>query len=168
MVTKAGELSESSVPFVPRDFSVPEKLETKDFKLRMLTIHDVIKDYDAVMSSADHIQKILGPGWPDSLTLEQNLIDLGWHQKEFQSRRSFTYTVVTSDESRVLGCVYINPPKNSAYDAEIFLWARTGELEKKLVPTVRAWLKREWPFINPRFPLGDLHKEKSAKVPLGN
>jgi hypothetical protein len=48
------------MPFVPADFDVPEKLETAEFRLRMLTVNDVIKDYDAVMSSADHCKTI----WP--------------------------------------------------------------------------------------------------------
>lgn len=63
-------------------------------------------------------------GWPVGLTLEQNLIDLGWHQKEFQTRRSFAYTVVSLDESMVLGCVYLNPSSKRDYDAVAFLWAR--------------------------------------------
>jgi len=77
-----------------------------------LTVNDVIKDYDAVMSSLNHLQGIFGPNstWPEAdLTLEQDLIDLGWHQKEFQIRSSFAYTVVSPDETRVLGCLYIFP-----------------------------------------------------------
>lgn len=49
---------------------------------------------------------------------------LGWHQKEFQTRRSFAYTVVSLDESMVLGCVYLNPSSKRDYDAVAFLWAR--------------------------------------------
>lgn len=77
-----------------------------------MTVNDVIKDYDAVMSSLNHLQGIFGPNstWPEAdLTLEQDLIDLGWHQKEFQIRSSFAYTVVSPDETRVLGCLYIFP-----------------------------------------------------------
>ena len=97
-------------PFVAAEFKVPEQLETPEFRLRMLTVHDVVKDYDAVMSSVEHLSKVWpGSGWPEGLTLEQNLIDLGWHQKEFQRRRSFAYTVVNLAETQVLGCVYINP-----------------------------------------------------------
>ena len=68
----------------------------------MLTVNDVVKDYDAVMTSVDHLRGVFGPHstWPrPDLTLEQDLIDLGWHQKEFQRRRSFSYTVVAPDES---------------------------------------------------------------------
>jgi hypothetical protein len=100
-------MSQSSTPLVPTDFGVPQKLETSEFRLRMLTINDVVRDYDAVMSSVEHLKTIWPAStWPDGLTLEQNLIDLGWHQKEFQMRRSFAYTVVTPSESQVTGCVY--------------------------------------------------------------
>jgi hypothetical protein len=99
-------------PFVPRDFQVPSKLETAEFRLRMLTIHDVVKDFDAVITSVDHLKTIWPGGkWPEGLTLEQNLIDLGWHQKEFQIRRSFAYTVVSLSEHTVMGCVYIEPTR---------------------------------------------------------
>ena len=41
---------------VPAEFDVPIVLENQYFRIRMLTINDVIKDYDAVMSSVDHLQ----------------------------------------------------------------------------------------------------------------
>ena len=68
---------------VPKDFQVPEVLETDRLRLRMLTVNDVVKDYDAVMTSIEHLQKTkpFGPGhkWPTKeLTFEQDLIDLGW------------------------------------------------------------------------------------------
>ena len=46
-----------SAPFVPTDFVVPSRLETSEFRLRRLTVHDVVKDYDAVMSSVDHLRQ---------------------------------------------------------------------------------------------------------------
>ena len=45
-------------PLVPKDFKVPEVLETEKFRLRMLKISDVVKDYDAVMSSLNHLRGI--------------------------------------------------------------------------------------------------------------
>jgi len=80
--------------FIPADFEIPIVLENDHFRIRTLTVNDVIKDYDAVMSSLNHLQGIFGPNstWPEAdLTLEQDLIDLGWHQKEFQIRSSFAY-----------------------------------------------------------------------------
>jgi hypothetical protein len=40
-----------------------------------------------VTTSAEHVKTVWpGGSWPDGLTLKQNLIDLGWHEKEFQLR----------------------------------------------------------------------------------
>ena len=143
--------------FVPTDFLVPESLECEGFRLRMLTVNDVVRDYDAVMSSVDHLRTIFPGGtWPVDLTLEQNLVDLGWHQKEFQTRRSFTYTVVTPDESQVLGCVYIEPTSKRGYDAQVCLWARASQLEdvleNRLFAAVEKWIKVNWPFRQVGFP----------------
>ncbi|MBT5432887.1 MAG: hypothetical protein P8Q36_01630 [Alphaproteobacteria bacterium] len=43
-------------PLVPPPFGVPERLETARFILSMLTIHNVVRDDDAVMSSTEHLQ----------------------------------------------------------------------------------------------------------------
>lgn len=125
----------------------------------MLTVNDVVKDYDAVMSSLDHLQRqnVFGGTWPKStLTLEQDLIDLGWHQKEFQIRRSFTYTVMSLDESQCLGCVYIVPSKTPEVDADVYLWVRQSEYEKGLEPilfeTLKSWIADAWPFTTVAYP----------------
>lgn len=34
----------SSYPFVDPSLEIPQTLETEEFRLRMLTIHDVVKD----------------------------------------------------------------------------------------------------------------------------
>ena len=147
--------------FVEKSFKVPEKMETEEFRLRMLTVNDVVKDYDAVMSSIDELKTIWQDSdWPVGLTLEENLIDLGWHQREFLTRRSFAYTVVSLDETRVLGCVYINPTRKRGYDAEVYLWARETKLgiglDVSLCSAVKLWLKSEWPFVNVAFPGRDI------------
>ena len=50
----------SPFPFIDSKFRIPEGLETGEIHLRMLTINDVVKDYDAVMSIADELKNI----WP--------------------------------------------------------------------------------------------------------
>lgn len=159
-------MTESSLPFVPESFDAPVMLETAKFRLRTLTVNDVVKDYDAVISSASHIKKVWpGSKWPTDLTLEQNLIDLGWHQKEFQMKRSFAFTVVELDESRVIGCVYIYPTRKVGFDAEVYLWTRPPEQvgyinEDILRNTVKDWLKTDWPFKAPGFPGADVSWEE--------
>ena len=110
---------------VPDDFQVPELSESERLRLRMLTVNDVDKDYDAVKTSITRLQGVFGPEskWPsEELTREQDLIDLGWHQKEFQKRSSFAYTVMSPDESECTGCVYIYPSPNSVHDSMIIMW----------------------------------------------
>ena len=163
-------MAQSMNPFVPKEFKVPEKLETEEFRLRMLTVNDVVKDYDAVMTSVQHLKSIWPGGiWPEGLTFEQDLIDLGWHQKEFQRRTSFAYTVVTPSESKVIGCVYINPTSKHGYDAVAYLWARQSELEggleSRLFSAVKEWLVREWPFKKVAFPGRDIDWKEWAKIP---
>lgn len=149
--------AESHYPFVPENFAVPQRLETSHFRLRKLTIHDVVKDYDALMNSFPHANSTdPGAPWPAGLTVEENLIDLAWHQKEFQNRTSFAFTVVTLDESMVIGCVYINPTRKVGFDAEVRLWTRPQEQfpeinEAILKREVEQWLQEEWLFQKPGF-----------------
>ena len=144
---------------VPEEFQVPEKLETDKFRLRMLTVNDVVKDYDAVMTSVDHLQGVFGTDstWPKpDLTFEQDLIDLGWHQKEFQKRSSFAYTIVSLDESECLGCMYIYPTDTEGFDAKVYLWVRKSEfkngLDLILFETIKKWMNDKWPFEKIEYP----------------
>ena len=113
----------------------------------------MVKDYDAVMTSRDDLWRRFGEvwGWPASdLTLEQDLIDLAWHQKEFQTKSSFAYTVLNLEESQVLGCVYVYPSKLQDIDADIWFWIRqsalASNLEQQLYCFITRWLTISWPF----------------------
>jgi hypothetical protein len=143
--------------FLRRDFAVPERAEGPGFHLRSITVHDLARDYDAVMSSRSHLWARFGElwGWPAAdLSITQDLVDLGWHQKEFQLRRSFNDAVMAPDESRLLGCVYVDPPDEvpgeGGVDAEVWYWGRqdmlASGLEQRLDVFVRQWLAAAWPF----------------------
>jgi len=158
---------------ISADFNIPEGLEASRFRLRMLTVHDLIKDFDAVMTSSDHLREsfsvITGSNWPEGLTLEDNLIDLGWHQREFTLRYSFAYTVVTLSEGQCLGCVYIDPSPKSGYDAMVTMWVRASELENgldaKLYESVKTWITARWPFECPAYPLREIPLERWFRLP---
>jgi len=162
-------LAESNYPFVNPEFKIPKTFENDRYRLRMLSINDAVKDYDAVMSSTKHLQQLWGADWPKGHTLEQNLIDLGWHQYEFQSRNSFAYAVVSLDESRILGNVYINPTRKRGYDAAIHFWARESELsngiEDNLKMELEKWLKAEWPFKKVAFPGREIQRAVWLAIP---
>ena len=158
------------MPLVPDDFDVPERLEGEGFILRPLSVHDVIKDFDAVMASKD---KLTSPneansGWPHNLTIMQNLIDLAWHHKEFQNRTSFAFTVIRPDESEIIGCLYIYPTDKKAHDAKIEFWCRDDsgitDLDDRLNDLIRGWISSSWPFQNPAYPGRDMSYEEWGKL----
>ena len=149
-------LAKSQKLLVPEDFEVPQVLETENFRLRKLTAADAEKDYEAVMETAERLRSQNGGTWPrEGFTLEENRADLRRHESEFDERKAFVYTVVSLDESRVLGCVYFYPSRDPDYDLIVYLWARQSEYEKgmedELERVVRDWLDRDWPFENPGF-----------------
>jgi hypothetical protein len=149
--------SEKQTPFVPDSFQVPAILETDKFRLRMLSVTDVEKDYEAVIESRALLHSQFGGPWPrEGFTIEENLTDLEMHQHEFEQREAFAYTVVSLDEDRVLGCVYINPSEDEDTDAMVFMWARQSEFDQGLDPilfkTVKGWLEADWPFDRIKYP----------------
>jgi RimJ/RimL family protein N-acetyltransferase len=142
--------------FVPENFIVPPMLETNDFRLRMLSVDDVEKDYEAVMETQERFHS-MGFSWPrEGFTIEENMADLEQHQHEFLDREAFAYTVVSLDESRVLGCVYINPAESNDFDARVRMWVRQSEFDKGLDPRlsneVKKWIDSTWPFTNVIYP----------------
>jgi hypothetical protein len=165
--------AQSKTPFVSDDFEVPLLYETSEYRFRMLSVDDVDKDYDAVMSSANHLKDVWpDSGWPGELTLQQNFSDLDRHQKEFLSRIAFAYTVVSLDESQVIGCLYINPTSKRGHDAEVYFWARESELknglDERLYESVKGWLVAKWPFEDPAMPGREISWSDWKQLPEGS
>jgi len=132
---------------VPEGFEVPAGLEHARFRLRMLSIDDVVKDFDAIQSRVDR-DGVLQEPFVD--TVRENLVELGWHQHEFELRRSFAYTMVAPDESQVLGCVYFFP--SETHDVRVRMWVRRSAwqdgLDRVVEQAVRDWVERDWPFAS--------------------
>lgn len=146
---------------VPEDFKVPVKLETETFRTRPLKATDVELDYKAVMSSVEHLKGALGDDWPDEdMTIEEDLRALELHEKEFERRERFVYTVMNLDETECLGCIYIRPSRLDEFDAEVVMWvtrdAFQNGLDGALLKTLRNWLETDWPFDKVLFPGRDM------------
>lgn len=156
---------------IPHSHPIPDGIEHERFRMRILRVDDVVADYDAVMSSAERLrERFPFWGWPaPDMSLTDDLVDLGWHQKEAQLRRSFNYAVLTPDERRLLGCVYVDPPEKQGADAEVCLWVRSdeedGDLEEVLEAAVRSWLDAEWPFETIRWPGREISWEEWDALP---
>lgn len=142
--------------FVKDEFVVPIIYKTKSFTIRKLTALDLQKDYSAVMESKDHIRELYPEeytnGWPaDDLTLEQDENDLKRHEKEFDERAAFAYTVFDFENKNCLGCIYIDP--SNLYDAEITMWTRAEVTDALLYTTVKKWIENDWPFKIVHYPI---------------
>lgn len=144
--------------FVPANF-IPPKLEKETYIARKLSARDVYLDYIAVMASIDIIHTIRGGKWPTSeLTIEEDLIDLCWHQREFEFKTSFAYTIMNNDESKCLGCLYFYPPQAgmsnaaSQADSDVSIsWWITQEMYDHgfydvLSQDIKEWVRSSWPF----------------------
>ena len=144
-------------PIVPDNFLVPVEYNTSNFILKPLSIHHLVRDYEAVMSSVERLKGLMDDsGWPEGLTIKENLIDLGWHEREFTLRHSFAYTVLSLNETMCLGCCYIYPDDNSIDKINAFYWIREEYLkdgyEDELGLVFRKWLENDWPFKYINFP----------------
>ncbi len=141
---------------VPDSFQVPEKLETPEFIIRKLLFDDAKLDLEAVMSSIDIIKKTRGGDWPTpDLNFKEDQIDLAWHQREFENRTSFAFTVMSKDEAECLGCLYLYPPgfrseisKDASVDVSFWVTQKVYDqgLYTILYKTLDDWLKSAWPF----------------------
>lgn len=147
---------------IPKEVAVPQRIETDAFEIRPLTIDDVERDYEAVMSSRERLQGTFGPDdeWPTAeLSLEQDRIDVAWHHKEFQRRDAFTYAAVADDGAQ-LGCLYVQPTKVPAYDAAVYYWVADAGIERGLGEAIeeciRQWIGAEWPFDSVAYPGRDI------------
>ena len=137
--------------FVPREFVVPRRLETPQFVLEPLGPEHNEPDYAAWTSSMEHIHATPGwesSSWPRAMTQDENRADLQRHADDFRNRTGFTYTVLDPASRDVIGCVYIYPARDTAYDAQARSWVRQSHarLDKPLWRAVSDWLASDWPF----------------------
>jgi len=157
---------------VPPTFEPPERVVTDRFVIRPLLYSDAEPDYDAWSTSIEHLQGAFGPesDWPTAdMTLEKNVIDLGWYQREHESGASFTFTVFDTDDRRCLGCIYLSPARKQGYDAEAYYWVRASEvasgLDDALGDFVRNWVPAAWPFRSVLFPGRDIDWQTYLGLP---
>lgn len=117
----------------------------------------------AVMGSRERLWSIYGRawGWPTAtMTADADRKDLARHADEMTRNESFNYALFNSDETALLGCVYIDPPERIGADAEISWWVVDGllgsEIEAALDRFVPQWVADVWPMKSPRYVGRDL------------
>lgn len=147
-------------PWLPSGFIHPREVALGGgAHMRPIRASDVAIDYPAVMGSRRRLWARYGSvwGWPPAdMTEAQDREDLARHEREIANHESFNYAVLTEDESRLLGCVYIDPPPPGAdHDAVVSWWVIDDcvgtPLAAELDRFVPGWLTTDWPFRHPRF-----------------
>ena len=143
--------------FIPADYQAPKAYDHPQFSLRVLSPPYAELDYQTVMANREQLQGIFGPAsdWPRAdLTLAKNREDMAMHQGEFERGEAFAFTVLNPALDECLGCIYIDPPKQTEHDCEIQLWVSqtARELEPILIETLTQWLQQDWPLKRVYFP----------------
>jgi hypothetical protein len=151
----AGQVSS----FIPADFNAPTAVEAAGFKLRPLSPELAKVDFDAYMSSIEHLQKTFSrsTNWPRAnITSADAMRDMENEQTRFKNRKSFAYAVLTPDGSRERGSVYVSPSPDKSYDAVVRLWVTKADydagFDAELYKWVTNWVKTEWPFHRVAYP----------------
>ncbi len=161
------------MPWLPVDFVHPSRVDVDaEHHLRPIRATDVDLDMVAVMGSRARLWSIFGPAWewpPESMTREQDRADLARHEAEIEAHESFNYAFFDEAESRLLGCVYIDPPEKIGADAEICWWVidqlAGSETEAALDELVPGWIAMSWPFESPRYIGRDLTWAEWLELP---
>jgi hypothetical protein len=150
--------------FVPAGFEPPHGLRTPEFVLEPLGRQHNERDRAAWGSSIEHI--FATPGfdepvdpdgpepWPREMSSADNLRDLEMHARHFRDLEGFTYTVLDPADGDVIGCVYIYPPTDPAFDVRVQSWVRVSHasLDAALWRAVSGWLASDaWPFQRVRY-----------------
>ena len=144
--------------WLPEGFEHPERVDlASGFHLRPIRADDVDLDYPAVMGSRERLWRIYGDAWgwpPETMTYEADREDLAMHEQEIADHVTFNYAILDADETRLVGCVYIDPHDES--DAESSWWVVDdlvgSDLERELDEFVPRWLRSTWGFRTVAFP----------------
>jgi hypothetical protein len=151
--------TDTEVSFIPADFEPPVLVEAEGFKLVPLGPELVKIDFDAYMSSIEHLQTTFtrNTNWPrEGITDEEAMLDMETEQARFQNRESFAYGVLTPDGARELGSFYVRPSAIEGYDAVVRMWVTKADFDagfdEELYAWGQDWIAKEWPFKNVAYP----------------
>jgi RimJ/RimL family protein N-acetyltransferase len=144
--------------WLPVDFRAPARVELTDHHLRPIGPDDTDLDMVAVMGSQARLWSIYGDAWgwpPADMSAEDDRADLARHADEMTRNESFNFALFDRDETRLLGCLYIDPQERVGADAEVSWWVVDelvgSDIERELHDLVPRWIADHWPFERPRY-----------------
>ncbi len=139
------------------EFTAPTLLARENYLLEVLAPKHNARDYEAWTSSRESLKGIFGPrnDWPGEVSgLDHNLKDLENHLREFKEKEAYTYSILTLDEKKCIGCLYIRPTSIIEFSARVDFWFRddSKKYEDEFYIWLQEWLKTYWKLENPCFP----------------
>ena len=148
------------MPFVPRDFDVPDEVELAGVRLRLVDERQLAKRYEAQTSSLNHLRQALAyrdqPWLASGMTMPTAFSEICHCQWQHHNRLSFTYGVFDLGDTRQLGGIHIEPTNKAGAQAQTVSWVRASELggalDETLFDAVRHWVSSTWPFDSIAFP----------------
>lgn len=100
---------------------LPRTASLDAFRLTPLSVDQVDEDLANVTGSTAVLKGLFGGDWPAGLTRADNLIDMGWHEREFTAGRSFAW-IVRDAAGTYLGCAYLYPDIGARGSGEVVTW----------------------------------------------
>jgi len=158
--------TESNNPWSP-EFSPSESFETARAHVVPSFPQYAEIDYVATMDSYEHLkstQKYPQYFQEDVYTIKHASEALEHHQREFEARETYGYTVLSSvNKEECVGCVYfapigghrtsgfqVSPIDENKPAADFTYWVTRqhidSDLDLELLKGVLAWVEKEWPF----------------------
>lgn len=131
----------------PEISKIPSGFSNGGVLVEPLSITHAIIDFEAVFVTKDRLYEKYKSayGWPLNITLHDNIVDLGWHEKEFRDGSSFAYTVTNHARSKCFGCIYIFPSNGEAI---MSFWLREDGVspidEDEFAKLLVQWVATEW------------------------
>lgn len=144
-------------------FNPPEDKDFDGFVISKLVPADAKVDYEAIINNAASIRKQLGITWPTgNETFEDNLAQLKDHEKDFDSKKAFAYSIWDPERKKYLGCLYFyfkvmpwfrEVPEEADAVVEVWVIEEMSEREKlrNIVEQIQSWVEDDWPLKSPMF-----------------
>jgi hypothetical protein len=139
--------------WLPDDFETPQRVDlATGHHLRPIRADDVDIDYPAVMANRERLWEKYGEAWgwpPADMTYDGDRDDLKHHEDEIAAQITFNYAALDAGETKLLGCVYIDPPDDrspAGADAVVSYWMLEPELEQAVADFLPRWLEETWGF----------------------
>lgn len=130
------------------DSDVPRRAEFGGFVLAPLTPAETEEDFHAVIESTAVLTGLFNSDWPKGLTLEDNRIDLSWHDREFRAKRSFAW-IIRDQNGAYLGCAYLYPDIGKCGSGAAVTWMREmpgwSETLLRFNADFRSWIAEYLP-----------------------